>query len=71
MSLSEPKLGKQHYDTRWGEVTYTKSFLLLVSVKLILFREKPESPIGELLALELATSDGPKALVVRCTSPQV
>jgi hypothetical protein len=65
MSLSDAKLGMQHHDTRWGGVTYTKNVLLLVSVELIPFPEKPESPIGKLL--ELATGDGPKALVVRCS----
>jgi hypothetical protein len=65
-SLRDAKLATQLRDTRCGGVTCTKNNLLLVSIELFPFREKPESPIGELL--ELATSDGLKALVVRCSS---
>jgi hypothetical protein len=56
-------MGPQHRDARWGRTANTKDILLLVSVELFLFREKPEIPDRELI--ELSTGEGTKVWFVR------
>jgi hypothetical protein len=63
--LRELNLGTQHRDARWDRTAYTKDVLILVSIELFPFREKPEIPNRELL--ELAMGEGTKVPFVRCS----